>query len=649
MPLDLAPFEASIPPSVRALVDEARDGRGLAARWLEIQDWQITDECWRLFRETPRPTDQQLGWLTGITTFFEDFRRVDACVASVPGTAPFVLEAFAAGLRGGVPTRPHQWEAMERIAALLPEVPDPLVEELARGLASDLALERAPALRIARKAGPRARTTIERHRGGDKKRDRLLTAALEALTPDETPRDDLLARLLSAWAETFDPALVPLIVERGAEEARARGPLAGKSKAEVENAWFTLAERRDPGDVDRLLGTPWPGAWKLALRRLEALMKFPSDPRIADAMPDISAPYVSWGAQAARRAASSLASRMLGPQRASAPASLLAEARFTAKPTVDLDAAWRGFHEDPGSDDRRLVLADALQAAGDPRGEFIALSYAKKDAAVRKRFAQLLDVHIDAWSGGLPGVVRASRRFERGFLSAVQLKPRDVSLAGAAESEAWETLEELHVDAFLHRTAHFEALGRLLERARLLRTYVHHGLGASSILTDLTGTFPHVTGLAVSWGKPDGPLPAFPSLALLGMADEPIETALEVTQRANASILLLFGVVDLTGAIRALDASKVTEARFVTSGRFAMEHRGFCVQVFGGSQRARLSWGSGRCAEGVVRAHLEALAATGRTRVSIAMPRSVAVEKELAGFPGLVIETHAEPLSIFRA
>lgn len=646
MPIDLSPFEPVLPAGVRALIEEARSERGLAAAWWQAQGWWITDRCEALFRAEERPDDEALGWLAGLTMFFERFRRVAEYVERRPGTAPHAIAAFVAGLGVGMPTIPHQWEAIEAIGRLLPSPPASLVDALPHGLASEQAVERAAALRIARRSAAEARAAIARHPATDKKRARHLAEALAALTPEETPRDERLDLLLTAWADTFDPALIPLVAERGAEVARQRGALAGRSKTEVENAWHAVAERRDPGDVDRLLGAPWPGAWKLALRRVSALGSFPPDPRIAEALPRLSKPYDSFGAAPFRREAGWVVARMRQPKKGDAPSALLAAA---ARPGVDLDAAWRAFHEAPSDDARRLVLADALQAAGDPRGEFISLSYAEPTPAVRRRLAELLDAHVDAWTGALPGLVRSTRRFERGFLSAVALKPKAASLMRAAEDPAWETIEELHLDVFLHRDEHFAALQRLLGHARQLRTYVHHGLGADHVLSRLSTPAPHVTAVAASWGTPSGPLAAFPALRLFGMGDAPIEAALEATQRVGASTLLLFGVGDLAGAIRAFDASPLLEARFVIGGRFEVEHRGFCVQVFRGTPRARLSWGTGRYAEGLLRALLTALATHGRTELTVSMPRTSAAEQELSTAAGLAITVERTPLAIFRA
>lgn len=81
----------------------------------------------------------------------------------------------------------------------------------------------------------------------------------------------------------------------------------------------------------------------------------------------------------------------------------------------------RAILDDPDDDVPRLVYADVLQRAGDPRGELIALQLAGRPEA-----DALLAAHRAAWVGRLPNVVDA--HFERGFVSAVQLRvPSDLA------------------------------------------------------------------------------------------------------------------------------------------------------------------------------------------------------------------------------
>jgi uncharacterized protein (TIGR02996 family) len=89
-----------------------------------------------------------------------------------------------------------------------------------------------------------------------------------------------------------------------------------------------------------------------------------------------------------------------------------------------LDALVREVYARPDADDARLVLADALLAHGDPRGELIALQLAGgEDERQRARCEQLLRAHGRRWLGDLrPVVYRA--RFARGFLARLELNGR---------------------------------------------------------------------------------------------------------------------------------------------------------------------------------------------------------------------------------
>lgn len=650
---DTAPFEPFMPDLVRGLIAEARSGRGLAAAWLAAEGWLARSACEALFSASPRPSDEELGWIAGITTFATDFRRVAPYVeARARGAAPHVVSAFVAGLRGNVQVVRHQWSSIEAVIALLDAPPDELLLVLPSALASASADDRAAAMRIARRMGPRVRPALERAMNGARGKARKhLEEALGSILPVEQKTDDLLPRLLKAWGETFDPTLVPFIVERGAEEARRRGPIVAKSKAEVENAWHAVAARRDPADVDRLLGTAWPGVWRVALRRCDALSEFARDPRIARAMPEIAKAFASIGSAPFRRAAAALAT-MEKPKISDAPAALIAEARASSRPKVDLDAVWASFREDPTSDARRLVLADALQTAGDPRGELITLSYAPKpDAAVRKRIAQLLEENVDKWTGPLPGVVRGERRFERGFLTAVRLKTRARLLASSADDPVWLTVEELHLESDPFSDEDVAAVSRVLANARALHTFVNHRW---RLVDQLTGPFPQVRTFG-QWDPPEGPIAAFPGLEMVGMCNQPPAAALEWVKRAGARRLLLFQTPNVVGALRAFDASDVLEARFVVHGPYGvpMEHTGFCLRVQKATPCAELVWGTGRYQPDTLRTLLMTLVSEGRTEIVVTLPKTNTklAREELATFrvEGVTVREDEPRFSLWRA
>ncbi|MFO0595201.1 MAG: hypothetical protein U0228_07850 [Myxococcaceae bacterium] len=98
-------------------------------------------------------------------------------------------------------------------------------------------------------------------------------------------------------------------------------------------------------------------------------------------------------------------------------------------------------YERPDDLSRRLVVADELLAAGDPRGEFIALQF-ESSARSRKRAQKLLQRHRAAWLGALEDVVvSGSDVWRHGFLvsAAVRLSGHRV------DEPSWATVEDLLV------------------------------------------------------------------------------------------------------------------------------------------------------------------------------------------------------------
>ena len=89
-----------------------------------------------------------------------------------------------------------------------------------------------------------------------------------------------------------------------------------------------------------------------------------------------------------------------------------------------VDALLREVYARPDADDARLVLADALLAHGDPRGELIALQLAAAaDDRRHDRIEQLLREHARGWLGALREVTYRAR-FERGFVARLELNGR---------------------------------------------------------------------------------------------------------------------------------------------------------------------------------------------------------------------------------
>ncbi|MGZ5970899.1 MAG: hypothetical protein ACXWP4_24675, partial [Polyangiales bacterium] len=339
------------------------------------------------------------------------------------------------------------------------------------------------------------------------------------------------------------------------------------------------------------------------------------------------------------------------------PKELLAEAEGRTKRTIDIDAVWRAFREDP-TDERRMVLADALQTLGDPRGEYIALSMAiaegRADPAITKRAAQLLDANIDAWTGPLPGAERSSRRFERGFLAEVHLKTKGKKLLESVSAPEWATIEELHLEAADILEYHRDALVKLFESAPSLRAFIAHSFGSEELLASLVGPFPRIRAFGARDFLPSAKVPAFPNLALVGTSTFwfGVDHALECASRVGAEVLLLFGVDDLAAAVEQLHQSKVPEARFLAGNRHVApgRHEGWCVRVRRGDPRAELVWGTGRYTKDSLTQLLEMLAKRGAKEVVVTLPRlgKDDASNEAASFEGATVRTDGRPIDLWK-
>ena len=115
-------------------------------------------------------------------------------------------------------------------------------------------------------------------------------------------------------------------------------------------------------------------------------------------------------------------------------------ARGTGKTLSELLAA---VHADPFDLAARAVYADALQDAGDPRGEFIALQLAGK---ATQREKTLLKDHRKRWLGPLAKLVsNSSTRFENGFLRTVAITSQQPLAPNQLAHPELATIEVLDV------------------------------------------------------------------------------------------------------------------------------------------------------------------------------------------------------------
>ncbi|MEO8706900.1 MAG: hypothetical protein ABI867_43135 [Kofleriaceae bacterium] len=94
----------------------------------------------------------------------------------------------------------------------------------------------------------------------------------------------------------------------------------------------------------------------------------------------------------------------------------------------------------PADDQVRHVLADALIAAGDPRGELI-LAQLQPEADHARRAMRLVQAHGISWLGALRGYV-VPLAYERGFLASCLVIEEP---AGILAADEWATVHSIEL------------------------------------------------------------------------------------------------------------------------------------------------------------------------------------------------------------
>src|SRR5262249_11451897 len=130
----------------------------------------------------------------------------------------------------------------------------------------------------------------------------------------------------------------------------------------------------------------------------------------------------------------------LKPATTPAEPALFARAR-AAIGTDPLAALWQRHREAPDDLAHRRVLAAALTAAGDPRGEFIALQLAGTTKALAAA-AKLLAANVSNWLREMPWQGRDSQSFERGFLVTWVRRSSIEACVETLDNVEWATVEE---------------------------------------------------------------------------------------------------------------------------------------------------------------------------------------------------------------
>ncbi|PRQ03208.1 WD40 repeat domain-containing protein [Enhygromyxa salina] len=137
-------------------------------------------------------------------------------------------------------------------------------------------------------------------------------------------------------------------------------------------------------------------------------------------------------------------------------------------------------HAEPDVIEHRIVWADALISAGDPRGEFAQLQLARPpDQLPSKRERQLLTKHALAWLGPLAAVIeRKTLRYEQGFPASAEVVFDSATERDVIHDPAWATFRALECnDVELLTHPNLRALRRAggLGFAQLRRLCEHVG------------------------------------------------------------------------------------------------------------------------------------------------------------------------------
>lgn len=114
----------------------------------------------------------------------------------------------------------------------------------------------------------------------------------------------------------------------------------------------------------------------------------------------------------------------------------------SALPVTTLFAA---VYRDPDALDARLVLADRLQEAGNPRGELIALQCGRsRDERPSVREQELLKRYGRKWLGPIAPALSDGFEYERGFVARAALEDLELE-TGIGTQPEWATLTHLNL------------------------------------------------------------------------------------------------------------------------------------------------------------------------------------------------------------
>jgi uncharacterized protein (TIGR02996 family) len=323
--------------------------------------------------------------------------------------------------------------------------------------------------------------------------------------------------LLDCWRENRANEVAAVIHKLSRRIAEP--PLDGKTREKRLRQWLEIAETMTEADVDRLL-TELP---KFSRRRaevcLDELETWLPDPRVSEALMSIirdppagynnaksltfwqelikileahSAPSSSrriyslsldhtesygegskflahWLPLTARAVAQAFDDTMLSPEDQSCCEQFLKTMSNPLAPRSE--EMLMAVYAEPKSDDLRSVLADALQEADDPRGEFVMLQMSIEEiepsAEQSMRMLQLVQEHERAWLGPLEQALMSDVSYRRGFpVRGTVRKPELASLA----LPDWATFQDLDLSRLTQEEQSALLANPALRSLRVLRT-----------------------------------------------------------------------------------------------------------------------------------------------------------------------------------
>lgn len=266
---------------------------------------------------------------------------------------------------------------------------------------------------------------------------------------------EALSALVTLWSQWKVIRLGDLIARLTVEASKGRAPVRPSGSRSAVEVWKEVEAARDPLDLPRLL-EPIPKATTGVQRgRVEALVTWPAHPllvrtalewlsthkvtvfttelaammqqvedpalsaRLAEMGPNLTTAMRFVGRRQAKVivALAETAASWREPPLSTAEAAALDAFDVSAKPPPPGDTAslFAKVYAAPGDDSLRALLADALVASGDPRGEFISMQLLRGDAAPSKAEKKLEAEWRDAWLGRLAPCFRKGVVFRRGF------------------------------------------------------------------------------------------------------------------------------------------------------------------------------------------------------------------------------------------